>query len=294
MTSNLDKADAALRSYLFVPATSERKLDKAFASAADAVIVDLEDAVAVSEKPQARQTIAARLQAPAARPAFVRVNALSTPFGFDDIEAVVSPNLVGIILPKAESARDIEIADWTLTQIERRRGVPEGATRIVPIIETARGLDQATAIAAASPRLASIAFGFVDLASDMGLDLGDDDGAIQHARFVVATASRAAGLPGPVDTAFIDIKDLDRLRRSTEQARRMGYSGKCCIHPAQIDVVNAVFSPGPEEVARARRIVEAFEQAEAGGVAALMVDGVMIDYPVVARAQRVLVQAGLR
>jgi len=294
MTSNLDKADAALRSYLFVPATSERKLDKAFASAADAVIVDLEDAVAVSEKPQARQTIAARLQAPAARPAFVRVNALSTPFGFDDIEAVVSPNLVGIILPKAESARDIEIADWTLTQIERRRGVPEGATRIVPIIETARGLDQATAIAAASPRLASIAFGFVDLASDMGLDLGDDDGAIQHARFVVATASRAAGLPGPVDTAFIDIKDLDRLRRSTELARRMGYSGKCCIHPAQIDVVNAVFSPGPEEVARARRIVEAFEQAEAGGVAALMVDGVMIDYPVVARAQRVLVQAGLR
>ena len=294
MTSNLDKADAALRSYLFVPATSERKLDKAFASAADAVIVDLEDAVAVSEKPQARQTIAARLQAPAPRPAFVRVNALSTPFGFDDIEAVVSPNLVGIILPKAESARDIEIADWTLTQIERRRGVPEGATRIVPIIETARGLDQATAIAAASPRLASIAFGFVDLASDMGLDLGDDDGAIQHARFVVATASRAAGLPGPVDTAFIDIKDLDRLRRSTEQARRMGYSGKCCIHPAQIDVVNAVFSPGPEEVARARRIVEAFEQAEAGGVAALMVDGVMIDYPVVARAQRVLVQAGLR
>jgi len=294
MTSNLDKADAALRSYLFVPATSERKLDKAFASAADAVIVDLEDAVAVSEKPQARQTIAARLQAPAPRPAFVRVNALSTPFGFDDIEAVVSPNLVGIILPKAESARDIEIADWMLTQIERRRGVPEGATRIVPIIETARGLDQATAIAAASPRLASIAFGFVDLASDMGLDLGDDDGAIQHARFVVATASRAAGLPGPVDTAFIDIKDLDRLRRSTEQARRMGYSGKCCIHPAQIDVVNAVFSPGPEEVARARRIVEAFEQAEAGGVAALMVDGVMIDYPVVARAQRVLVQAGLR
>lgn len=292
MSTKTTLTDPPARSYLFAPATSERKLDKALAGDADAVIADLEDAVAVTEKPLARRLVAARLQERPSRPLFVRVNDLSTPFATDDIEAAASPHLAGIVLPKTESAADIATADWFLTQVERRLGLPPGAIRIIPIIETAVGLAEARAIAAASARLHSLAFGMVDLAADMSLDLSDDDGAIQSARFMVALASRAAGLPGPIDTAFIDIQDLERLRRSSLQARRMGFAGKSCIHPAQVPVVNEAFAPTKEELDRAARIVAAFREAEARGVAALTIDGVMIDYPVVTRAQRMLALAG--
>jgi citrate lyase subunit beta/citryl-CoA lyase len=292
MTQSSPHDTRPFRSYLFVPATSERKLDKALTAETDALIVDLEDAVAVSEKPAARLFIAERLRQPLARPIFVRVNDLGTPFAFDDIAAVASPHLTGIVLPKVESAADIAIADWLLAQAERRLGLAAGSIGIIPILETARGLVEAASIAKASPRLRCMMFGMVDLAVDMELDLGDDEGAIQSARFAVALASRAAGLPGPVDTAFIDIADPERLRRSSAQARRMGYAGKSCIHPSQLAIVTEVFSPSAEEIARARRIVAAFEAAEADGVAALKVDGAMIDYPVVIRARRVLAHAG--
>ncbi|MFC7398954.1 HpcH/HpaI aldolase/citrate lyase family protein [Chelatococcus sp. GCM10030263] len=278
------------RSMLFAPASSERKLDKAFASAADAVIVDLEDAVAITEKPQARAIIAARLAQPLPRPVYVRVNGLATPYCWEDLQAVASPHLDGIVLPKAEQASDILTADWLLQQLERQRGIAPGQIGVIPIIETAKGIAGVAAVAAASPRVRQIAFGVVDLAADMGLDLADEDGAIQAARFAIAVASRAAGLPGPLDTAFVDIGDLERLRLSASRARAMGYTGKSCIHPAQIEVVNTVFSPTPAERERAQRIIDAFADAEANGRAAVAVDGVMIDYPVVAWARRILTQ----
>jgi citrate lyase subunit beta/citryl-CoA lyase len=276
------------RSLLFVPATSPKKAEKAFASIADGVILDLEDAVALAEKPAARQSAAELLATRRPRLIFLRVNATSTPHCFDDLQMAAAAQLDGIVLPKTESAAELAMIDWLLTQLETRAGKPAGSLEIMPIIETGRGLAAAADIAAASPRLRRLAFGAVDLALDMDLDLADEAGAIAQARFALTLASRQAGLQGPLDTVFTDIADPDGLRAATQRARAMGFSGKACIHPAQIEVVNAVFTPGDAELRRAREIVAAFEQVEAAGAAAVSVGGVMVDYPVVERARRML------
>ncbi len=276
------------RSLLFVPATSERKVEKAFASTADGVIVDLEDAVATAEKPRARQQAAALLGTRRAGQVFLRVNATTTPFCYDDLQAAAAAQLDGIVLPKVESASELAMVDWLLAQLEAKAGKPMGSIEITPIIETARGLAAAAEIAKGSPRLRRLAFGAVDLALDMDLDLGDDAGAMANARFALTLASRQAGLGGPLDTVFVGTADPDGLRASAMQARAMGFSGKACIHPAQLDIVNSVFTPGAAELARAQAIVAAFEQAEAAGAAAVSVDGIMVDYPVFEKARRVL------
>ncbi|HYZ63864.1 MAG TPA: CoA ester lyase [Acetobacteraceae bacterium] len=280
-----------LRSLLFTPANGGRKVEKALTSDADAVILDLEDAVAVSEKPAAREAAVAALL-DRAKPVFVRVNALATPHCFDDLLAIVPAGPDAIVLPKVERASDVLTAEWAIGELERRAGLAAGAVGLAPIIETGLGVAAAGAIAAAGSRLRWMMFGAVDLALDMDIDLDDEAGAIGHARFTVALASRTAGLPGPIDTAFVDIQALDRLRASAGRARAMGYSGKACIHPLQIPVVNELFSPSARELERSRRIVAAFEAAERAGSAAVAVDGAMIDYPVVRRAQLLLAQAG--
>ena len=280
------------RSLLFVPATSGRKLAKAFAGAADGVIVDLEDAVATAEKAQARAAASAFLDTRRGKTTFLRVNALATPFCYEDLLAAGAAAIDGVVLPKAESAADIATVDWLLTQLEARAGKPQGGIELTPILETAKGVSAAAAVAGASPRIRRLAFGAVDLALDMDVDLEDDAGAINQARFAITLASRAAGLEGPLDTVFTDIADAPGLEATSRRARAMGFGGKACIHPAQIDIVNAVFSPGEAELRRARAIVEAFNQAEAAGLAAVSVDGVMVDYPVVLKARRTLERAG--
>jgi citrate lyase subunit beta/citryl-CoA lyase len=287
------------RSLLFVPATSARKVEKAFASAADGVIVDLEDAVATAEKKAARQQAAEILQTRRSgqafpRQTFLRVNATSTPYCFEDLEVAASSQLDGIVLPKTESASELAMVDWLLAQLEAKCAKQAGSLEIMPIIETARGLAAAAEIATASKRLRRLAFGAVDLALDMDLDLGDDAGAMAHARFALTLASRQAGLEGPLDTVFVDIQNQEGLRASATRARAMGFGGKACIHPVQLDIVNAVFTPGEAELARAREIVAAFEQAEAAGLAAVSVGGIMVDYPVVQKARRVLAMAQRR
>ncbi len=278
----------APRSLLFVPATSPHKAEKAFASAADGVILDLEDAVALAEKPQARLTAAELLKTRRNTLVFLRVNATTTPYCFDDLHVAAAAAIDGIVLPKAESAAELAMVDWLLAQLEARAGRPVGAIEIMPIVETARGLAAAVAIAQASPRLRRLAFGAVDLALDMDIDIADEAGAMAQARFRLALASRQAGLQGPMDTVFVDIRDPDGLRASATRARAMGFSGKCCIHPAQLDVVNAVFTPSEAEQRQARAVVAAFEAAEAAGAAAVSVAGAMVDYPVYEKARRVL------
>ncbi len=273
---------------LFVPATSARKLEKAFTGATDGVIVDLEDAVATAEKAQARQAAAEFLAAPRGKVTFLRVNALGTPFCYDDLLTAAAASIDGVVLPKAESAADIATVDWLLTQLETRAGKPAGSLELTPIVETAKGVAAAAAIAAASPRIRRLAFGAVDLALDMDVDLQDDAGAINQARFALTLASRCAGLEGPLDTVFTDIADTAGLEASSRRARAIGFGGKACIHPAQIETVNTVFSPSAAELARARAIVDAFATAEAAGLAAVSVDGVMVDYPVVLKARRTL------
>lgn len=276
------------RSLLFVPATSEQKIDKAYLSGADGVILDLEDAVAVSEKPSARAAIAQIVAKPRALPTWVRVNASTTPYCYSDILAVCVPGIFGVVLPKVESAEEIRMIDWVMTQLEAARELPQGGITLTGIVETARGLEAVAEIAKSSRRLRRLIFGAVDLAADLGIDLEDGAGATAQARFAIACASRAAGIAAPMDTAFTNIKDLEALRATSIRARGLGYRGKCCIHPAQVEVVNAVFTPSAEDVSQARRIVAAFEAAERSGLAAVSIDGFMIDYPVADKARQLL------
>ena len=279
------------RSLLFVPATSERKVERAFESRAEGVILDLEDSVAASQKSVARRALSTILSFARPLPAYVRVNATSTSHCFQDLLAVTIAEVVCIVVPKVESADELKTVDWVMTQLEAERNLPLRSVALMAIIETAKGLTAVDAIAAATPRLRRLVFGAVDLASDMMIDLDDEAGASAQARFAIARASRAALLESPLDTAFVDIHDEQRLRATSVRARALGFSGKACIHPGQIDIVNQVFSPDPRELERAARIVGAFELAEAQGHAAVSVDGQMVDYPVVERARRILALA---
>ncbi|MFM1988842.1 MAG: citrate lyase beta subunit [Pseudomonadota bacterium] len=280
------------RSMLFVPATSTRKIDKAYSSAADAVILDLEDAVATAEKPAARGLLREIVAVTRRLPTWVRVNATETAFCLRDLQACCTPGVTGVILPKVESAEQVRAVDWAMAQFEGEAGLAAGSVALMGIVETSRGLVAVDAIAGASPRLSRLLFGAVDLAADMSVEIDDAAGATQQARFAIARASFAARLAPPIDTAFTDIPNLAELRASAARAKALGYGGKTCIHPTQIDAVNEVFSPGAERLAWARRVVEAFAAAERQGLAALRLDGEMLDYPVVERARRLLAQAG--
>lgn len=273
------------RTPLFTPANHARRVEKALAGPADGVILDLEDAVATAEKAAARQDAAAALAGARPKPVFVRVNALSTPWCHDDLVAVAPGAPDAIVLPKAESLSDIRTADWLLHQIEARHGLPPGGIALLPILETAQGIAHAREIAG-GPRVGRLMFGAVDLALDMDLVLDDD--AMAAPRFAIALASRQAGLAGPLDTAFVDVAAPERLRATAQRARALGYTGKACIHPAQVEVVQAVFTPTQAALDQARRVVAAFAAAEQAGSAAVMLDGAMIDVPVVLQARRLL------
>lgn len=280
-----------LRSFLFVPANHARRVEKALGSDADAVILDLEDAVAQSEKRIAREMAGEALSAVRRPRLYVRVNGLDTGLALDDFEAVVRGGLDGLMIPKVESARDVQVAAWLLGQLERQCGMQEGTVELVALVETARGIERAAEIALASPRLARIAFGAVDYCLDMGVSYAEAAQVLVHARARLVVACRAAGLGPPVDTVFPDIRDREGLEQEARLARALGFGGKMVIHPDQIEPVNRIFSPSPEEVAWARKVVEAFAAAEAAGCSSIQVDGKFIDYPVAARAKQVLALA---
>ena len=279
-----------LRSLLFAPATHARHVEKALTGEADGVILDLEDAIAVAEKPDARHAARRALGARGVGGprAYVRVNGLTTPFTYGDLCAIVGPGLDGIVLPKAESASQLATVDWLLTQLERDAGLAEGAIEVMPIIETALGLARIHEIAAASPRVKRLNFGAGDFSLDTNMTWTAGHEGILWARTQVVVASRAARLEAPVDTVYARLDDTEGLRAEAEQALRLGFQGKACIHPSQVEIVNAVFSPSASDVETARGIVEAFERAEAAGVASIRLGGQFIDYPVAARAQRTL------
>ena len=279
-----------LRSLLFAPATHARHVEKALGGAADGVILDLEDAIAIAEKPEARHAARRALEAraPNGPRVFVRVNGLTTPFAYDDLRIVVGPGLDGVILPKTESAAQVATIDWLLTQLEREANLAGGAIEVMPIIETALGLSRIDKIASASPRVRRLNFGAGDFSLDTNMTWTAGQEGILWARTRVVIASRAARLEAPVDTVYARLDDSEGLQREAEQAVRLGYQGKACIHPSQVEIVNAVFSPSASEIDRARSIVEAFASAEAAGVASIRLGGQFIDYPVAARAQRTL------
>jgi citrate lyase subunit beta/citryl-CoA lyase len=277
-----------LRSLLFVPGNHPRKVAKVFTSGADAVILDLEDSVAIAEKIATRDAVAAALATERRCLAFIRINAMSTAFCHGDLAAIVTKGLDGIVLPKVEAPWQLQAADWLLSALERDAGLAPGEIDLMPIIETGAGVAAVREIAASGTRVRRLAFGAGDYAVDMNLTWTRDEAEMAHARATIAVASRAAGLEPPIDTVFADLRDAEGFAAAARRALAAGFQGKMCIHPDQVAPANLVFTPSEAEAARARKIVAAFDAAEASGSASIQLDGQFIDYPIVERARRVL------
>jgi len=281
------------RTFLFAPGNHPRRVEKAFTVGADAVILDLEDAVAVSEKVGTRPVVTQALRKERACKGYVRVNATTTEWGFGDIHAIVHPGLDGIIVPKVESADELKAVDWMLTNLERERHLQLGSIDLIPIVETAQGLTQLEAIARAGTRARRIAFGAGDMTLDLGMTWTREETELQSIRIEFVVKSRAAGIEPPLDTVWADLRDPDGFKQSVELVRGLGFQGKMCIHPDQIPVANTAFAPTAEQVEQARQFVEAFEAAEAQGLASIQHEGKFIDYPIVNAARKLLERAAV-
>ena len=282
-----------LRSVLFCPANEERKVRRLAQSGADAVILDLEDAVAAKEKVKARGLARAALPDIHGVLRAVRVNAFDTGLTVEDVKGVVCADLDLVVLPKAETAEDVRRIDRLIGEAEAAQGLPPGAIGLVAIVETCVGIHNGYEIARASPRLVRLAFGSGDLGNDLALPTirGDMKAALAYGRGKLVYDARAAGLPSPLDGPHLAVRDLEALEEDSRVARDLGHGGRICIHPAQVPVVNAVFSPQAEEVALARKVVDAFNAAEEEGSASITVEGTFVDYPIVYKAQRILAVA---
>jgi citrate lyase subunit beta/citryl-CoA lyase len=284
------------RTFLFAPGNHPRRVEKALGLDADAVILDLEDAVALSDKAAARKPVAEALRGPRRARGYVRVNAPATPFCYRDLVETLHERVDGVFLPKVESAADLHAVDWLMAALERERGIAEGSTDLVPMIETAAGVARVDRILQARSlrpypgawRVKRVAFGAADFSLEAGLVPSLEEPELAGARERVVLASRAAGMEAPLDSPWFHLRDMEGFRRALERSRRGGFQGRLCVHPDQVPVANAAFTPDAEEVARAERIVAAFKATEARGGAAVEVDGQMVDYPVVYRAQALL------
>lgn len=279
-----------IRSALFVPGNRPDRAAKAIATEADAVVIDLEDAVPIAEKESSRALVREVLDAHPGRRMFVRINALTTPYAIDDLEAVASENLAGILLPKVESPSDIVAIDRLITDLEKRNAIEAGSLLVISICETAKGIEEIYPIASTRTsydRMSVIAFGAADYTLDLGITLTREGKELDYPRMRMPIASRAAGIMPPLDTPWmVDLKDIDGLIADAKKAKAYGFQGKVLIHPNQIEPCHEVFTPTEKEIAHAQRVIEAFEQAEREGKAAIQLDGKFIDYPVVEKARR--------
>jgi citrate lyase subunit beta/citryl-CoA lyase len=282
----------ALRSLLFAPGNHARRVEKALTLPADGVILDLEDAVAIAEKAATRAIVVGTFARPRHGKLYVRVNAMSTEWCYGDLVAVVRQGLDGIILPKVEDADQLKSADWVIASLERERGLKIGGIDLVPIIETALGISNVLAIARSGTRTRRVAFGAGDFTLDMGMVWSRDESELLPHRAACVVASRAAGIEPPMDTVWADLRDTEGLTLSSKHAAALGFQGKMCIHPDQVAVINAAFTPDEATLAQAGRVVAAFDEAEAKGLASIQLDGQFIDYPIVQRARQVLAQGG--
>jgi len=287
-----------MRSLLFVPGDSPRKLAKGLESGADALILDLEDSVAADRKAEARTTALGFLKevdTAAGRPRLlVRVNSLDTGLTDADLDAIVAGRPDAILLPKAEGGPSVAELDTKLSACEAAAGLPNRAIGIMAIAtETAAALFAAGTYVGASPRLSALTWGAEDLSADIGAETNRDahgnfTGPYSLARSLCVAAAAAAKVAA-LDTVFVDFRNADGLRREAEEARRDGFVGKLAIHPGQVAVINEVFTPAPSEIAKAQAVIAAF--AAAPGVGVVGIDGVMYDKPHLERAKRLLARA---
>jgi citrate lyase subunit beta/citryl-CoA lyase len=274
-----------IRSYLYVPGYDERRIGKAFASDADAVVLDLEDAVAPNRKDAARETVVRVLESGPGKPVFVRVNEVGTELAAADIDAVIGRHLAGLRLPKIQSVESVMLVAETLDEL-RSEAV------IQCLIESALGLERAFEIAISHERVAGISLGETDLAADLGVS---NEAGLLYARSRIVSAARAAGLQHPVQSVYTNVHDLEGLRRSTEEGKRLGFVGRSTIHPSQISVVNEVFTPTEEEVTEAQGLLDRLaSEATSGTGAFVLQDGRFVDRAVVESARLTLAFARQR
>jgi len=281
-----------IRTALFVPGNRPDRIDKAMNTPADAVIVDLEDAVPPALKAESRPVVREKIGEHNSPRRWLRVNALDTEFAQGDLDELVVEGLGCIIFPKIEKPGHIRKANQLLTAAEAKRGLPTGTISMVALIESALGVENAFQIISEKTnpaRLFTVAFGAADFTLDMGIEMSKTGAEIAFPRARLAVACRAAGIEPPLDTPFmIDLKDLDALEADAKSAKQLGFQGKLCIHPNQVDICNRIFSPTDKDIDKAHKIVAAFKAAEAAGNGVLQVDGKFIDLPLVKQAQRIL------
>lgn len=276
----------SMRSWLFVPGHQQRMIDKALGLPADVLIFDLEDGVPEAEKDVARSRVVAALDSARGGPMrFVRVHDAGSSELDADLQAIARAGLQGLVLPKVQGPEDVlQVCRW-LDRHETRAGIPSGSVGLLAIIESARGLVHAPAVASVTPRLVGLMFGAEDFALDLGLFSHPGQGLINYARSALAVAA-ASGQIRAIDKVFTDISDPDGLAVEARQARDLGFAGKAVIHPGQVGAVNEIFSPTEAEERWARRIVEVFARRADEGPAT--VDGRMVDRPILERARRIL------
>lgn len=290
-----------MRSLLFVPGHDERKLEKALAAGADALILDLEDSVAAGDKALARRTsldfLRQAKQSTAGPALYVRINPLDNPMSDSDLDSVMTGGPEGIVLPKSQSGADVTLLDARIAVREALHDLEDGSTRIIAIAtETAASIFGLGSYAGSCRRLDGLTWGGEDLAADIGAGANKDDAGqwtepFRLARSLCLFGAVSAGVQ-PIDTVYTDFRDLDGLRREAETAATDGFAGKLAIHPAQVPVINEAFTPSQEAVDEARRVIEAFRAAGNAGVVGL--DGKMLDRPHLLAAERTLARAGLK
>jgi citrate lyase subunit beta / citryl-CoA lyase len=283
-----DHEPQLLRAALFVPGNDRRKLERVGGAGADLVVIDLEDAVAEAEKTQAR-TIAREAVPRIAgeAPVAVRVNGLQSERLRDDITAVAVPGLSAIVVPKVEAVDALQEADDALARTAGGAAVDAGAVGLIALLETPLGIARCEEILlSAPPRTITAMFGVADFSVALGVDLTDDGTELAYARGRLIVAARAAGMAAPIDGPYLRVDDEAGLLADSRRSRALGFQGRVAVHPRQVEPIGRAFSElSDEQVAAARRIVDAFESAEASGVASIRVDGAFVDYPIYERAR---------
>jgi citrate lyase subunit beta / citryl-CoA lyase len=298
----MDQKNILLRSWMFVPGNRQRMIEKSLGLTVDAVMMDIEDGVAPAEKDAARQQIASCLDQVAGRlkaegrvrtPAmFVRINAVGHERMRDDLALVLRQGLEGLVLPKLESPDQIRVVDQILNRREPEVELARGSVRLLVAIESPQGMFNAYAIASASPRVIGLMFGAEDFSRELSLPLRREGEArdLLYARSALVMAASCAHVQA-IDGVWTDLQDPEGLKTFALQSRRLGFSGMSLIHPSQVDVVNAAFTPTAEEVDYAGRVLKAFDEARARGEGAVAFGGQLLDLPIVDRAQQTLALA---
>jgi citrate lyase subunit beta/citryl-CoA lyase len=284
-----------IRSWMFVPGHRQRMIDKALGLDADAIMLDIEDGVAPNEKDAARKNIAeslGRAKTPGSPARYVRINAIGHARMDADLEAVVRPGLEGLVCPKVDMAEDVHKIDAILNDKEPQNKLDKGSVKLLIAIESPQGLLNAPAIAAASSRITGIIFGAEDFGREIGLPAVREGEArdLIYARSAIVVAAAAAHVQA-VDGVWVDLNDSAGLLGFARQSRRLGFSGMSCIHPSQVGAINTTFSPTAEEIDYCRKVLQAFEEANARGDGSIAFGGQLIDRPIVERARRTMEMA---